>query len=204
MVEALVAVLVAVVIIAAVRGWWRGRRSATEDTDADRTDAAQPAPGSTRRSPAPPEGDPPEREVPTAYDKGVDATEEGNRIWADAMADWDAANYDAAADGFGWAETQYTAAAELFERAPTASAAVWDPDDGDDGVDGDDGARRAAQSYEAAARHMRLAAERAAAGEPDRSREHVETAREALAAARAGLSEVDPVDADLAVDDLSG
>lgn len=189
MVEVLAAVLVAAVVVAAVRHWWRGRRSAS-GTDADGRDdgtvGGPPGPGSPRRSPGTPDASdlPDDRdgtEVTTDYARGVDATEEGNRIWEGAMADWEAEDYDAASDGFGWAETQYSAAVDLFERAPTGSTAVWQTDDGDD-----DGPRRAAESYETAARHMRLAADRAAEGDVEASTEHVEAAREALAGTGAG------------------
>lgn len=182
MVEALVAALVAVGVLTAARLWWRGWRSEPDAADPEPADDGPPEPGSLRRSPTSPVGGRDETEVTTAYAEGMDATEEGNRIWEEAMADWEDGNYDAAADGFGWAETQYSAAADRFERAPTASTAVWETDDGDD-----DGPRSAAESYETAARHMRLAAELAAEGDLEASREHVETAREALADARAGV-----------------
>lgn len=188
MVESLIAVLVAAVVVAGLRRLWRGRRAASSAGAVPSAgEEPSPDPGTIRRPPTRPADDRADSGVATARSKGLDATEEGNRIWEEAMADWADGDYDAAADGFGWAETQYSAAADLFERAPGTSSAIWQS--GDD----DDGPQRAALSYEAAAEQMRLAAERAAEGDEEAATEHVESAREELAGTSAGPTD-GPVD----------
>lgn len=182
MVESLIAVLVAAVVVAGLRRLWRDRRSASNAGAAPSAgEESSPGPGRIRRPPPRPADDRADSAIATARSKGMDATEEGNRIWEEAMADWADGDYDAAADGFGWAETQYSAAADLFERAPGTASAIWQS-----GADDDDGPQRAALSYESAAEQMRLAAERAAEGDEEAATEHVETAREELAGTSGG------------------